>query len=267
MRRGRRSRSLPDGALAAAALDTMDADSLRGLIRETLPWLDDRTRSRLTGEIIDRAARAADSDWAPDAPTDDVVAEIAEFAKEARHAGYADPSEVDAYLRLGMHAFLAKDYRTAVGVFHDLVIPISKAEIDLGQHELIDEVLSVDLAECAAQYVAAVYMISKRSQRVGAVKTAIEDMLEVGYLRRPLRQLERVAIEPLPGFDEFLASWSHLVSDLAQVQPMHEWDTGIDHWHREVTQRLHGTDGLAAIARSTSCACAAGWAPRAREQS
>ena len=240
MRRGRRSRSLPDGALVAAALDAMDADSLRELIRETLPWLDDRTHSRLAGEIIDRAARTADSDWTPDAPADDAVAEMAEFASEARHAGYADPSEVDAYLRQGMNAFLAKDYRTAVRVFHDLVVPISEAEIDIGQHELVDEVLSVDLAECSAQYVAAVYMISTRSERAGAVKAAIDDIFEVGYFRRPLHELERVAIEPLPDFDEFLRSWNDLVSDLAQAQPMSEWDTGIDHWRREVTQRLHG---------------------------
>ncbi len=251
MRRGRRSRSLPDGALVAAALDAMDADSLRELIREMLPWLDDDTHSRLTDGIIDRAARTTNSDWAPDAPVDDVVAEMAEFATEARHAGYADPSEVDAYLRQGMHAFLAKDYRTAARIFRDLVIPISEAGIYLGQHELVDEVLSVDLAECAAQYVAAVYMTSPRPQRASDVKTAIDDMFEVGYFRRPLHQLERVAVEPLPDFDEFLGSWNDLVSDLAHAQPMSEWDTGIDHWRREVTQRLHGTDGLAAIARST----------------
>ena len=229
----------------------MDAGSLRELIRETLPWLDGQTRARLTGEIIDRAARTADSDWAPEAPSDHVLFEIAEFAKAARHAGYADPSEVDAYLRQGMHAFLAKNYRTAVQVYQDLVIPISEAEIYLGQHEMLDEVLSVDLAECAAQYVASVYMISNRSERTGAVKTAIDDMSAAGYFNRPLYQLERVAIEPLPDFDEFLGSWNDLVADLAYAQPPGERDTDINHWHREVTQRLHGTDGLADIARST----------------
>ena len=150
-----------------------------------------------------------------------------------------------------MHAFLAKNYQTAVQVYQDLMIPISEAEIYLGQQEMLDEVLSVDLAECAAQYVASVYMISTRSERAGAVKIAIDDMSAVGYFKRPLHQLERVAIEPLPDFDEFLGSWNDLVSDLANAQPSGEWDTDIDHWHREVTQRLHGTDGLAGIARST----------------
>lgn len=251
MRRGRRSRSLPDGALVAAALDAMDADSLRELIREMLPWLDDHAHSRLTGEIIDRAARTMNSDWAPEAPSDKVAFEIAEFAKEALHAGYADPSEVDAYLRQGMHAFLAKNYETAVWVYQGLVIPISEAEIYLGQHEMVDEVLSVDLAECAAQYVACVYMISTRSERASAVKTAIDDMSAAGYFKRPLHQIERVAIEPLPDFDEFLGSWNDLVSDLTNAQSTSESDTDIDHWRREVTQRLHGTDGLAGIARST----------------
>ena len=251
MRRSRRLRSEPDAALVAAALDAMDAGSLRELIRASLPWLDDQSRARLTGEIIDRAARTPNSDWAPESPSNDAVVEIAQFAKAALHAGYADPSEVDAFLQQGIHAFLAKNYQTAAQVYQDLVIPISEAEIDLGQHEMLDEVLSVDVTECAAQYVASVYMISTRSERASAVKTAIEDMSAAGYFTRPLHQLERVAIEPLPDFDEFLKSWDDLVSDLAHMQPTSEWDTDIDHWRREVAQRLYGTDGLASIARST----------------
>ena len=41
------------------------------------------------------------------------------------------------------------------------------------------------------------------AHRAKAVKTAIDDMSAAGHFWHPLEQLERVAVEPLPDFDEY----------------------------------------------------------------
>ncbi len=95
------------------------------------------------------------------------------------------------------------------------------------------------------------YMTAAPAHRAKAVKTAIDDMSAAGHFWHPLEQLERVTVEPLPDFEDFLEAWDHLVRILAERERDNEWDTDVDRWRREVTQRLEGTDGLAAIARST----------------
>ena len=54
-------------ALTDAALDALDADELRALIRELLPWFDDRLHARFVNAVIDHAARNP-SGWVPAAP-------------------------------------------------------------------------------------------------------------------------------------------------------------------------------------------------------
>lgn len=250
MRRRRRSSFKPEGSAVDKALEAMDAGALRELIRGFLPRIDDKMHAKITGEIIDRAARGK-SEWTPEAPTDESVAEVLNFTEAAQRVGYADPSEVDDYLRQGMNAFLARDYRAASRIFRALIIPLSEGEIDLGQHEMLHEVLGVDVADCAAQYVVAMYMTVAPAHRARTVKTAIDDMSTEGHFWHPLEQLERVAVEPLPDFDDFLGEWNDLVRELAEGERHDEWDTEVDQWRREVARRLEGTDGLAAIARST----------------
>lgn len=131
MKPGRRSIFKPEASVVDAALGAMDAEALRELIRGVLPWLDDKLHAKITGEIIDRAARNK-NEWVPDAPGDESVAEVLEFAEAAQRVGYADPSEVDDYLRQGMNAFLAKDYCAALQIFRALIVPLSEGEIDLG---------------------------------------------------------------------------------------------------------------------------------------
>ena len=63
--------------------------------------------------------------------------------------------------------------------------------------------------------------------------------------------MERVAVEPLPDFDEFLPQWRVLVEESVSRERCNDWDTDEDRWLREVVQRLEGADGLATIARST----------------
>jgi hypothetical protein len=57
---------------------------------------------------------------------------------------YADPDEVSDYLRHGTRAFLAGDHASARAVFEALLLPVARGDINLGQHEMVEEVLSVD---------------------------------------------------------------------------------------------------------------------------
>jgi len=234
-----------EGALAA-----LDAEDLRELIRDIIPRLDDKTLSRFNNAIIERAA-GGKTGWQPSGPTDEAVAEAVTFAKAAKRVGYADPSEVDNYLRQGSNAFLRRIYPAASQIFHAVLLPISEGEIDLGQDEMFEEMLGMNASDCAAQYVVAVYMTSALEQRADAVLRAIEDMSNAGSFWEPLREMERVSVEPLPDFNAFLRQWRALVQEACKGEGSHQWDIDVDRWLREAVRRTDGTEGLAGIARST----------------
>lgn len=244
----RTSKSSEAASVIDAALEAMSAEELRDVIRELLPWLDDATHARLTNELIDRAARIP-SGWRPNAPDDRRIVEIESFAVTAKEAGYADPAEVDGYLREGSNAFLARDYPAAFRIFRALLIPIGNADIDLGQHELVDEVLGIDVQTCATQYVVAMYMTASPKNHGKAVLSAIDDMDGVGYFSEPLGELERVVVEPLPDFDDFLNQWRELVEKRVAAARKSDWDRKEDRWLREVVARQEGPAGLGELAR------------------
>jgi hypothetical protein len=100
MKRRHRSTSKSKTSVVDEALEAMGAEDLRELVRGLLPWLDDKTHSRVTNEVIDRAARG-ETKWTPSGPTDEGVAEVLDFSEAAQRVGYADPSGVDDYLRHG----------------------------------------------------------------------------------------------------------------------------------------------------------------------
>ena len=103
--------------------------------------------------------------------------------------GYADPDDVSEHLRLASKAFLAGDHASARAVFEALLIPISTG-IDLGQHELVDDVLSVDVHACVAQYVTSVYTTTPLPDRAGTVFKAIENVKPVGSVLNPIGEME-----------------------------------------------------------------------------
>ncbi len=241
---------MPGGSAAKAALDAMDASGLRELIRDMLPWLDDATRARFVDALFDRAARNS-SGWVPEGPADAMVEQIEAFAEAIKRNRYADPAEVDGYLREGSNAFLAKDYRGAFRIFRALLISVGQGEVDLGQDELIDEVLGVDPAACAAQYVVSMYMTATPKHRGRAVLSAIDEMQSIGHFWEPLRELERAAIEPFPDFDGFLAQWLRLVEERARRERDADWDRDVDRWLREAVGRTQGPEGLADLARAS----------------
>jgi len=235
---------------ADAALATLSADELREVVRGMLLELDEKAHSRVMSALIHRAARSG-SGWTPAALSDDEVAAVLAFAKAAQRVGQADPSEVDEYLRRGSSAFLRKDYPAAHRIFGALLRPIGEGEIDLGQDELVDEVLGADTGECAAQHVVSAYMISPPAERADAVRAAIDEVHGVGHFWEPVREMERVAVEPLPRLDDFLRAWRALIARKPADARKNDWDTEEDRWLREVVQRLEGSDGLAKLARST----------------
>jgi hypothetical protein len=249
---GRRSRSQITAQTVSveAALDALGADALRGVIRDILPELDDQTHAQLVDMVIDRAARGT-AGWSPPAPSDKEMVEIVAFAEAAEHVGYADPSDVDDFLRQGSNAFLGKRYEAAMQIFSALLIPIGEGDIDLGQHEMVDEVLGVDLADCAAQYVVSAYMTATPTTRSEAVLTAIGEMDSFGHFWKPLQEIERVAVEPLPEFEAFLHQWRTLVEARAGTARRNDWDRNEDRWLREVIGRMEGVEGLAKMARTS----------------
>ncbi len=250
MARRHATKPTPDATVTEAALDAMDAGELRALIRDIIPWLDEATRARLVNALVDRAARNP-SGWVPAGPTHAVVADIVAFAEAATRVGRADPSDVDDYLRQGSNAFLGKNYPAAFRIFRALLLPIGNVDIDLGQHEMLDEVLGVDVAACASQYVVCMYMTATPEDRGKAVLSAIDEMHGIGHFWAPLRELERVAIEPLPDFDDFLMQWKALVESRVQKDRQNDWDSDEDRWLREVVQQTQGPAGLAEVARAS----------------
>lgn len=233
-----------------AALAALSADDLREVVREMLLELDDKAHSGVINSLIQRAARGG-SGWAPAALSDDDVAGALAFAKAAERVGQADPSDVDEHLRRASSAFLRKDYSAAHRIFGALLRPIGDGEIDLGLHEMVDEVLGADTTACAAQYVVSTYMLSPPPERAAAVRAAIAEVQGLGHFWEPIRELERVAIEPLPGLKDFLPEWRALIAQKPAGERNRDWDTDEDRWLREVVQRMDGSDGLAKIARTT----------------
>ena len=235
-------------AMVEAALDALDAPALRGLLRALIPGLEDAPRAQLKSAIVERAARAP-SGWAPAAPSDRRVAEIEAFVATARRAHRADPRVVDAHLQEGVHAFLARDYAAAQRILRALLLPIAEGDLDLGHDELVDEVLGVDVGGCATQYVVATYMTAPPTGRARAVCAAIDEVQSIGTFWLPLREIERAAPAPLPGFDDFLLQWQALVEARIAADQPSDWDRTNDRWLREVVGRTEGPAGLAALAR------------------
>ena len=237
----------PRNSDVATALRALDADDLRAFIGETLERLDAEARGPIEDALLCRAA--ARGGFRPAAPPPEVADEVIDFAKAAKRIGYADPMEVDEYLRRGVTASLAGEHATARRVFEALLLPIADAEIDLGQHEMIEEVLSVDLHDCVGRYLLAVYVEAPAKRRVEAIVNAIDEVQGIGALIEPVRAMEDALGRELADRDAFLEAWiAHLE---ATSRGDGEWESENERWLREAVERREGTQGLARIARAT----------------
>ena len=134
----------------------MTAPELRSFVRTVFDRLDDDQRTTISDALLARATRGH-AGWKPGRPSARMVDEVRVFADAARRVDYADPDEVSDYLRQGTRAFLAGDHASARAVFEGLLVPIAQGDINLGQHEMVEEVLKVDLHVTVAQYATSVY--------------------------------------------------------------------------------------------------------------
>jgi len=239
------ARNPPD---VASALAAMGAEELRSFVRDALGKLDDEPRMQFEDALLRRAATAG-SGWRPDAPSQAAVEQAERFAEAARRVGQADPHDVDEHLRQGVKASLAGDHAGARAILGALLPPIADAEIDLGQHELADEVLSVDLHDCAARYLAAVYGMTPLDGRAAAVLDGLEAVQGLAYLSAPIDAMERAVAGPLPDLDRFLSLWIGRLEK--EDGPAGDWESDRDRWLREAVARAEGTAGLERLARST----------------
>lgn len=232
----------------AAALEALGPQELRSFIREALDDLDDGPRGKLEDALLRRAASAG-TGWRPAAPSRAVIDEVESFAEAARQVGQAEASEVDGYLRQGVTASLAADHEIARAVFEALLPPIASADIYLGQHEMVDEVLSVDLSDCVARYLAAVYVTTPAAERADAIFQALESTDSLSHFRGPLQAMESALGKALPEIEEFLSLWIARLE--REARPSDDWESEQERWLREAITRRDGLAGLERMARGT----------------
>lgn len=230
------------------ALEAMTAPELRALVRAVLDELEDEQRGRVVDSLMTRAAKG-DAGWKPNRPSSRIVTDARSFADAAQRVGHADPDDVSEHLRLASRAFLAGDHASARAVFEALLIPISTVDIHLGQHGLIEDVLSVDVHTCIAQYVTSVYTTTPLPDRPGAVFKAIENVKPIGSMLNPIGEMEGVSAGALPDLGAFLPRW---VKHLGRRRPSKdEWESDHERGLREAVLRLDGVNGLERLARKT----------------
>jgi hypothetical protein len=185
----------------------MSAPELRAAVRAVLDGLDESVEASVVDTLIARATKTT-SGWRPTRPFQRIVEEAKSFADAARHIGHADPYDVTEHLRRGTKAFLAGDHASARAVFEAILPPIACVDIDLGQHELVEEVLGVDTRVCVSQYVTSVYATTPLRDRADAVLRALEQVEGVGTLSSPIKAMEDVSAGALPDLRAFLPSAS-----------------------------------------------------------
>ncbi|MFC1539905.1 hypothetical protein ACFL41_00280 [Gemmatimonadota bacterium] len=230
------------------AIDAMTVEELRALLRAMRDRLEYEPLVELEGTLIAHAARGS-AGWKPTGPPTTVLDEVGEFVTAARCTGRADPEEVDIFLRQARNAFLAGDPELACAIFDSLLPPIADCEIDLGHHEMLDEVITTDLRECSAQYLASVYLTTPEEDRPAALRVAINVVEPITWVHDPLEQMETAAAAPLPDLEDFLPRWVSLLE--TETGNDCEWDRSSASWLREAVRRFEGISGLERIARKT----------------
>ncbi|NOK08239.1 hypothetical protein [Corallococcus exercitus] len=176
------------------------------------------------------------------------VDDVERFAAAAQRAGWADPSKVDDALQLGITASLAGDHASARAIFRALLIPMSDGDIDLGQDELAQEVLSVDLHDCATRYLAAVYMTTPVAARADALVAALDEANGLSYFSDPIKELQAALGGTLPDLEAFLPAWIARIE--RDAKPVSPWESQKERWLRAAIGRRDGVAGLERVART-----------------
>lgn len=229
------------------ALGALDAEQLRELARVILSGVDADVRARIEDFIVKHAS--AKSAFRPAAPDAALVDEVKRFVSLGRRVGEADPETVDHFLRSATKASLAGDYPTARAVFDALFESVGGGEIMLGQHEMVEEVLSVDLHDCASRYLLSVYLSSTLHERAEALLDAAARARGMGAYLDPLKDVEAAHGRPLPDAGAFLDAWIAALEGSEDLGD--DWPSDHDRWLLDAVTRRDGSGGLGALARRT----------------
>lgn len=252
--RGRAVRERPTHNLDEA-LAALSADELRAFVRDAFDQLDAGPRGELEDLLLVRAVRGG-AGWKPAAPSPAFVDEAERFIAAARTVARADPSDIDDLLRRALTASLAGDHVSARSVFETVLDPICQGDIDLGQDEVVDEVLSVDLHECGRRFMTAVYVTTPLGERVDALIAAHELAHDVSYAHDPIEEIAKALDGQVPGLEAFLPLWIERLEAEAKKRTS-DWESDHDRWLRAAIGRRDGVAGLARLARASKTSEAA----------
>ncbi len=236
------------------ALAALTFDELRQFAVDAFARLEAGPRAALEDMLLQRAVRG-DSGWKPLPPRQGFVEEAKRFANAARHVGQAEAADVDDYLRQAITASLAGGHAEARAVFEALFEPIGNCDIFLGQDEMVDEVLTVDLHECICHYLAAVFVTTPIAERVDAVLRAIATAHELSYIDDPIEDVTTALGQAPPDLDAFLSVWIERLERDATVSG--DFESAQERWLRAAVGRRDGVTGLERLARSSKRAEAA----------
>ncbi|MBY0276115.1 hypothetical protein K2Z84_12285 [Candidatus Binatia bacterium] len=231
------------------ALAALSADELREAVRDALERLDDGPRGDLEDRLILLATRGV-SGWKPPAPARTLVDDARSFIAAACRVARADPRDVDDFLRRAITASLAGDHASARAVFEVVLEPICQGDIDLGQHEMVDEVLSIDLHECTCRLVAAAYLTTPLAERADAVIAAIDLASGASYVDDPVDVIAAALDHEVPELDAFLPLWIARLEREAETGSA-DRESRYERWLRAAVGRREGIEGLARLARTT----------------
>ena len=89
-----------------------------------------------------------------------------------------------------------------------MILPVAQGDVSLGQHEMVEGVLNVDLHVTVAQYVASVYTTTPLASRANAVYRPSPMCGGVVSLANPIENIEGVSAGALPDLSTGLeAAW------------------------------------------------------------
>lgn len=185
-------------ASPSRAAASLDAEELRAVLRDALGGPDLGWNGPLIDGLLQQASRSR-SGWRPQAPGGSFRKDLERFLQKGRNGADVDPEEAAAFLRKARQAFFAGQYDLAREAFEPLLDSIGSAELEMGFHELPDEVLTVDLSECARLFLVSVYLSSPRRDRARDVREALARFVFAGTppapaFRRAQRQSHPQAI-------------------------------------------------------------------------
>lgn len=223
-----------------SAIDVIDAESLRALVRDLALRASATDRAWLVDELMRRARRQV-AGWKPPGSDQRLLADVAEcIRRTARYDG--SPAEVDDLLRRAARSLIAGDAAQARTAYDQLFPVLLDGEISLDYDELLEEVLEVDLLDAALCWLAATYLTTRFAERPMALLRVLDQTWRMAAVTTMLDGMQRVSGQPLPDLDEFLPQW---IAALDRARTGNTaWNVDVGPLRREAILLHEGVDGL-----------------------